>query len=353
MNKKLLVLLVALLMFNFVFGQSRYYDSLVVEFGKSKINSINLSVDTVIDTRNTKPNCLGVWEKKRYVFVPIDNFLQIQKPLATEIKGMFLKSPNKSTNSKYRLQIDEFNIFANEKFFSKTFTCDASISIYSLKEDNKYYYSGTLMYETTSKLRVRKKNIGSGYEDIIDKWKINFMLDIDKINACKANDSLGAIPNYKRFSFPIKKNLYTNLESFIGQKSWLMDGEIIFSRPETEKKFYRHAYCIRYRNDEKYESFETSIYNTQQNIRLSDKMVLVLKKKMFFGLNRWIESEYQKHGLEDIFLVDFSLSQSITFNQLSKKGITAGFGIMENVNYIYSEGALFQPYLIVQLGIKL
>ncbi|NOU17108.1 MAG: hypothetical protein HOO91_06070 [Bacteroidales bacterium] len=353
MYKKLALLLIPLFISNFILGQSKYYDSLVIEFGKSKINSINLFVDTVIDVRNTKPSCLGVWEKKKYVFVPVDNFLQIQKPLATEIKGMFLISPNTSTNSKYRLQIDEFDVFANEKFFSKNFTCNASVSVYSLKEDNKYYYSGTLMYETTSKSRVKKKNIGLGYEDIIDKWKINFMLDIDKIRACKANDSLCAIPNYKRFSFPIKKNLYTNLESFIGQKSWLMDGEIIFSRPETEKKFYRHAYCIRYRNDEKYESFETSVYNTQQNIRISNKMVLILKKKLFFGLNRWVESEYAKHGLEDIFLVDFSLSQSITFNQLSKKGVIAGFGIMGNVNYIYSEGALFQPYLIVQLGIKL
>lgn len=353
MNKKLIVLLVTILTSNVLLGQSKYYDSLVIEFGKSKINSINLFVDTVIDVRNSNRNCLGVWENKRYVFVPVDNFLLIQKPLATEIKGMFLKSSNKLTRSKHRLEIDEFNVFSTEKFFSKSFTCNASVSIFSLKEDNKYYYSGTLMYETTSKSRVKNKNIGSGYEDILDKWKINFMLDINKISACNAIDSLGAIPNYKRFSFPIKLNLYANLESFIGLKSWLLDGEIVFSRPETEKKFYRHGYSIRYRKDEKYESFESSGLNSHKNIRISDKMVLVLKKKLFFGLNRWIESEYRKHGLEDIFILDFSFSQGITFNQLSKKGITVGFGLMENVTYIYSENLSFRPYMLVQLGIKL
>ena len=78
-----------------------------------------------------------------------------------------------------------------------------------------------------------------------------------------------------------------------------------------------------------------------------------MKSKMFFGVNRWNENEYSKHGLEDLFLLDYSLSQHITMNRFYKKGITLGLGIMEDLTYIYSQNLSFKPYFVVQAGFKL
>jgi hypothetical protein len=333
-------------------GQKMVYDSLVIDFGKNNL-SINAFVDTVRDLRNLPHNCVSINEKTKYVFIPVDNLFVIKKSLANEIRLMFLQKPDSIAGKKYRLEINEFVIDSRKSLFRATYTCNAAISVYSLDSTMKPHFTGTLLYENNISLSPKKKHPALGYEKIITDWKMHFFGDFQVINSCYGKDQICSLSNFRQELNATKKNMLTNIETCLGTDSWLADGEIIFSRPEAQKSFFREAYSLRYRNEKKYEAFETSIINKQNCLRVSDAFLFILKSKFFLGFNRWKGDEYKNHGLEDVLNLDLSISQNMVWNRFYKNGVTIGLGVMENLTYIYSESYKFKLYAVVQLGIKI
>ena len=329
------------------------YDSLLIDFGKYESIHINAFVDTIRDLRNMPPKCVAITEKNKYVFVPVDNLVVTKKPISSEISSMFLQKPDSNLTKKYRIEINEFNIGSRKGMLQTVYTCNSAISVYSLDSTMKPHFSGTLLYENTISIFPKKKHLELGYENVIDNWKEQFADDFQKINTCYGQDSVCQLPNFRKEINAAKKNMFVNMETCIGSGSFLIDGEIIFSRPESQKDFFRSAYSLRYRNEKKYEAFETSIYNKQKYHRLSDEFLLILKSGFFVGFNRWKGDEYKNHGLEDVFLLNCSACQNIVWNRFFKNGITLGAGIMEDVTFIYSENFVFKPYAVIQIGIKL
>jgi hypothetical protein len=345
MYRYLAIFLIILLPNASLFGQKMVYDSVLIEFGFIKNLKINAYADTVLDKRSTKPASIGVYEKVKYLFIPVDKYVMLYQPLSGEIKNLF--SNDSDSIKKIKLEIRQFDVNTRKRdFLSTSYICNAAISVYSLS-NNKENFEGTFLYENEV-AKTRKSDVG--YEAAIDDWKIKFIEDMQKILNC--NDTC-KIYNFRKEPNAWRKNMLVNSEFAVGPGSWLIDAEIVFSRPESEKKFYREGSCLRLRKEKKYESFETSLKNKQTFIRLNDNYLFVMKTKTFLGLNRWNANEYKKHGLEDVFLLDISLSQQIMYNKFYKRSITAGLGIMEDVTYLYSENFKFHPYLLIQLGIKL
>ena len=347
----LLYLLFIVLSFS-VYGQKFVSDSLVVEFGKSDLQKINATVDTIIDKRNLKPNCIAITERKKYYNVPIDYRILTSKSLNVEFKEMFSNKTDSTTDTKYRLEIKEFNIIAEPKFLKNNYTCNSIISVYSVK-NNINTYKGTLVYETRNAVKKNKKQPQKEYETFIDFWKIGFATDMNAIVLHSPGDSTFSLPNFIKQQSDFRKNLIISSDVAIGSDSWIVDGEIMFSRPQPQKQFYRQGNILRYRNEKKYESLEFSIVNKQYNYWLNNNFTFVLKPKLFWGLNCWNNNEYSKHGLQDIFLFDFSVTQNILYNPIYKRGIICGLGIMESATWIYSEQVKFKPYMMFQIGIKL
>jgi hypothetical protein len=335
-----------------VSAQKFVSDSLVVEFGKYESKKINATVDTIIDQRNLKPNCIAIAEKKKYYNIPIDYRILISKPLITGVKEMFLNKPDGITDHNYRLEIKEFNISSESEFRKNHYTCNSIISVYSVI-NNKNTYKGTLVYETQSSIKKNKKQPQKEYETVLDSWKGDFASDMNGIIQHSSNDSTFSLPNLIINQSDFRKNMIMSLDIAYGLNSWVVDGEIMFSHPEPKQQFFRQGSILRYRHEKKYESLEFSIANTQYNYRLNHNFVFVIKPKFFWGLNYWNNDEFSNHGLQDILLLDFSVSQSILFNPFYKRSVICGLGIMENATYIYSEQVKFKPYIVFQIGIKL
>jgi hypothetical protein len=334
-------------------GQKMVYDSLVINFGNCDVTQINARVDTIRDLRIMPHNCVAINEMTKYAFIPVDNLVITKKLLSKEIANLFYQKPEPNFVNKYQLEINEFIINTKKELFKTSYTCNVAISVYSIDTSMNRHFSGILLYENNASYSPRKKNLKLGYEKIIDTWKTQFISDFKKINSCYGVDPNCQLSNYRNELHAAKKNMLINTETIIGANSWLVDGEIIFSRPEAQKSFFRQAYSLRYRNEKKYEAFETSLYNNQNYQRVSDAFLFALKSKFFIGINRWKENEYKNHGLEDVLLLDFSFSQNIVWNRLFKNGITLGIGVMENLTYIYSNDFTFKPYAVVQFGVKL
>ncbi|HEY4786168.1 MAG TPA: hypothetical protein VIH57_08960 [Bacteroidales bacterium] len=333
------------------YGQKFVSDSLVVNFGTAGLQKINATIDTVIDQRNLKPNCIAITERKRYFNVPIDYRILTSKPLYAGFTEMFSNKPDSLTYGKYMLEIKEFVINSEPDFFKNKYTCNSIISVYSVK-DHKKTYKGALVYETQHAVKKSKKQPQKEYETFIDFWKIGFIADMNAIVRLSTVDSTFSLPNLIKQS-DFRKNMILSSDIALGLDSWLIDGEIMFSRPEPGPQFFRRGNTLRYRHEKRYESLEFSIANKQYNYRLNPKFLFLFKSNLFWGLNCWNNNEFSKHGLQDIFLLDFSASQHILYNPFYKRSIIFGLGIMEDVTYIYSEETKFKPYLVLQIGIKL
>ena len=335
-----------------VFGQKFVSDSLVVAFGKRDLQKIKATIDTIVDQRNLKPNCIAITEKIKYYNVPIDSRILTSKPLHLEIKEMFSNKPDSFPGNHYRLEIKEFNIRAEPTFFKNNYTCNSVISVYSVTNHTNIY-NGTLVYETRNAVKKNKKHPQTEYETFIDSWKVRFAADMNAIILHLPFDSTFSLPNFVKKQSDFRKNMIISSDVAIGIDSWVVDGEIMFSRPEPTRQFYRQGNILRYRHEKKYESLEFSIANKQYNYRLNNNFVFVLKPKLFWGLNYWNNDEYSKHGLQDILLFDFSATQSMLYNPFYKRGVICGLGIMENATWIYSEQVKFKPYIMFQIGIKM
>ncbi len=335
-----------------LYGQKFVSDSLVVDFGNSSLTKINAVVDTVIDQRKLAPNCIAITEKKKYFKVPIDYRILTSKPLRVGFSEMFSNKSDSTIINNIRLEIKEFVIKSESNFLKEKYTCDAIISVYSVKKTN-IGYIGALSYEFQGAEFKSIKHPQIGYEVFIDSWKTAFIADMNAIILHSSVDTSFSLPNLIKVSSDFRKNMILSTEVAIGLDSWLIDGEIMFSRPEPQPEFYRQGYILRFRREKRYESIEFSISNKQYNYRLNNNFVFVFKPKLFWGLNYWNKNEYSKHGLEDVFLFDFSATQSILYNPFYKTGIVCGLGIMENATYIYSEPTKVKPYIVFQISIKL
>jgi len=336
-----------------LWGQRLIYDSLAVEFGSTGGPVPHVNIDTVMDARKNDPAVIGVHETNRYLVIPVDRYVVLDNPLSCEITGMFIIDDKSRHENVLRLEINEFDVFARRQFFMTKYVTHANISLLSGNEDDSFHHKGNLLYETTASPGGFMAKPKQGYQAVLDRWKDQFTEDMIQVSSCIQTGSVCRLPNLIDESHSLRNNLIISMETSIWHNSWLADGEIIFSRPESKRRFYRKAYCIRYRREERLQSLEYSISNDQFNFRISDNFSLVLKSKLFFGLNLWTDEEYRVRGFEDIFILDYSLGPGILFNPYYKRGITFGTGLTGSATFIYSEGFSVKPYISIQLGIKI
>jgi hypothetical protein len=329
------------------------YDSLTINFGTPRVPAYGVNIDTIVDARGINSLFIGVHETTKYLYIPVDRYVAISKPLPQELKGIFSIADDDFQVDKYKLLINEFDVSIRKQFFTKKYIAHVNITLFSINKKGDHEKLGYLLYETTSSPKGFMPDAKMGYEVVLDSWKERFVADMVKLSACPQADINCRLPNLINESQSLRKNLLINIETAIWHDAWLTDGEIIFSRPESQSRFYRNAFCIRYRNEEKFQSYESSLANDQLNFRLSNNFVFTIKSKLFLGINLWSDTEYQDRGFEDVLLLDYSLGQYLLINPYYRKGITGGVGIMGSATYIYSEGFSLKPFLTLQLGIKL
>jgi hypothetical protein len=353
MSRYLFTTIIFIVFTGSLWGQRLIYDSLAVEFGSPGRPVHCINIDTVTDDRKTNPAIIGVNEINRYMVIPVDRYVVLENTLSHEIMRMFVSDDKSRGGNVLRLEINEFDVFARKQMFRKKYVTYANISLLSKSKDGNFHHEGNLLYETTASPGGFMAKPKQGYQAVLDRWKDQFTEDMIQVSSCIQTGSFCQIPNLIDESRSLRDNLIVSTEISIWNDSWLADGEIIFSRPESQRRFFRKAYGLRYRREHKLQSLEYSISNDQFNFRISDNFLLTLKSKLFFGLNLWTSEEFRGHGFEDIFLLDYSLGPGILFNPYYKRGIVFGTGLTGSVTFIYSEGFSVKPYITIQLGIKI
>lgn len=330
----------------FAICQSYIADTLVVDIQSDTSKKFEHSVN-VSDIRGEDPNFVSIYEKKKWLFFPVDQIIYTSKPLTT----LFQQNFTAQTVDLYQLDIYEFYLNHNESMFNRSLSLEASLQLSKVEKAGDTVLLGTFYYEDVAKFK-RNKAIEFAYSDVLKEFKTDFLYDLGAI----CSDSS---PNFEtdkyhfRKGFPVaQKNLYISTDLFYGIGFWGFDAELWFSSPEPAQKFTRNSSMFRYLNYGNRQSVALSAGVSQFNYRVNQKWLFQNKSAFLLGFNKWTDVDEAKRTIEEIFLFQLTATQRICFNHLDKAGITFGVGLIEEFSYMIYNDPIFSVGLVLSCAYK-
>lgn len=331
------------------FAQKLVLDTLLVKFQPDSISNFHspIRIDTVFDLRNVEnPALLEYAETTQYMFIPVDQKILADRPLAEVIQNGLL--PN-DQNSEIALNLGLNHLdFSKQShyFFRHVAVLNAQLLVHA-KGDTL----GELIYTC---------KIPRWFRGLKTKQRYRFLMNelVHRIGSDLSRPEPGAVqslPNYRNYS---AKNPWMQLQTgaetaLLTNGGFLIDGYMSFVFPEVKKTWLQPAGTIRYRQMDGFESIEWGMTSNWILYRYRPNWVMRFKSQLMFGLNRWKDMKTYKHELYDAFLLDFSLGQSIYYFQKNSRSVTMGIGLLENIYYIDSKGLRFEVGPVIQLGVQL
>lgn len=349
------IIIITLPFFQFLIAQSLVEDTVVVAFKKRDVpkNSI-ISVDRILDNRDENPKIVGSYEISKYIFIPVDLLIITDEPLCKEIKNL-LPDATQLDSIYLDLTIEKFNLnkIENSLIFSH-YQLAAVFNIFSgFKGEEKIHYDQKF-YDTKVKKPLLRDNLKNGFEKVVWKWEEEFLNDIAKISyeviSNRRENSVGYMRKPDKGKYV---NMHSGLDFIYKSDGYSVDGEIFFSNIESNRRFFRCGYGIRFSNSKRFDSIILGRPVDYLFWRLSRNIVLRLKSQFGIGVNRWKDWQEFNHKFIDAFIIDYSLSEGIIYNPIDGRSLLLGFGIEENIYYIYSTGIRFSPGILFYLRIKL
>ncbi len=338
-----------------LFPQTFVKDTIIISFKNfDKIKS-DVIIDTVIDHRDEDPRLIGKYEKSKYLLIPVDLWIYTKNPLCNEIREPIQTPINNDDPLRFQLIIDEFKLTrkTNSFLYSRYLTF-SSVQVYQSNVDSEPRYMGKLLYESTSRKPFWGDKLKKGFESVARNWHKELVRDINKLSNDFKAQQAPALQNFRSGTYNARPiNMIAGVDVSIGTKGWITDWEVYFSNREARKRFYRSGYNIRYRNADIFESIEFGLLNDNLLYRWRPNIILRGKSQILFGFNRWNDIKITDHEIWDALILDYSLSQSFTYNPMDKRSILFGLGLIENIYYVYSRRIQFQFGLLLNFGIKL
>ncbi|MBN2010937.1 hypothetical protein JW960_16430 [candidate division KSB1 bacterium] len=336
-----------------VHSQPFIRDSLCITLNHDKTaNSIAMHIDSVIDERDEAPHVLARDEIIKYSFIPLDLVIYTQRTLADAIYESLSHSPTADTFRSLTLGITQFKLTkVTSTLIYPHYQVNAAINLYQRDATGERHCAGQLLYETMIRAPIFKNNYKTGLERVIAKWQQEFRADL-------SSDVLSdfcALDNFRTCGYSGRPaNLMITTNAAIGTFGETADLQLYFSNREARPWFYRSGgYNVRYRNADDFESIEFGLSNDYLNYRFHPNWVFQGKSLIMIGFNRWKDINVKKHKLYDAMIADYSLGQLIQFNPFDRSSLVCGFGLQQDVMYIYSKGIQINVAIQFQAGIKL
>jgi len=355
MSSKKLMLNYILFIFHFIFiynislSQDFTTDTTFIDLSQGDSIKINAKIENISGPGNGN-TVLKIDEKKKYFLFTIDHYYCTKMPLAEEIIHSF--SYDTSSKISYKINVDTIIIESMKKWYSKGTILYTKLNLEYSYNNIAYTPLGTLVNETMYKPKMfGSKNIDP-FQQSFNYWKKDFANNINNITSQISNNQEPQLYNLKNSNYNYKTNLYTGTLVHLGLNSLLIDAEIVFSKPETNKKFLRHSNIMRYRQGDKFKSLEFTIMNENINYRINSKYIAQLRSGLFIGINNWQYLKEEDHPIYDLVILDFSASQLFMYNPFDNNSIVTGIGITESAYYIYTKNIKFDPFVCCYLGIK-
>ena len=354
--------IIAFIFFILVPGQSTdaqelVQDTLVVRFPPAiDVETGPVGIDSVIDRRQEPSHTVGRYEVSKFFVVPVDLLICTENLLAQEITRTIGFDSYEDKDLRFRLFIDDFTLDKKTAgWMYPHYRLSASLGVHRFTDMDSSIYIGHLLYETSCRKSLFKDKLKKGYESVIHKWCNELALDLSHLSQTAIAKQPVQLSNFRK-NKPLSRRLHMHatVDVIYGTQHWLADWAFYSSHREARKRFFRSGgYHLRYRNADDFEAIEFGLSIDHLFYRFDRNLMLRGKSQFMLGLNRWKDTDTVEHKLYDVLLLDYSLSQSLVFDSLDKRGVIFGIGILENVYTIYSKSVQFQAGLVFHAGLKL
>lgn len=319
-------------------------DSLTIGFGETaKMEHLSFSIENATDTRNQFPEFISVFERKKWLFFPVDQIVKTKQPLSEHFIQRFQSDSTASLS--YKVNIKQFYINQQVELGKRKYHLFSTLEWYSSGVDS--IPVGTFYYERSFQQK-KKLPVGNGYEKLIDEWSKKMTGDVLLVEKEIDQFLPDQLYHFRRGKTAVNRNFYTSVELFAGLDFWGIDGQLWFSEPEGNRIFNRATGIIRYVNHPAFQAIAVGRNVRLWNYRVTNHWLFTHKLAFLIGFNNWKDMKTVRHKLEEVPLFNLSFTQQINFNGFDQTGFVFGLGLMEDLHYIIYH----QPELKIGLALN-
>lgn len=227
----------------------------------------------------------------------------------------------------------EFYLKHNETMFNRQLKLNGAFEFSAITPTGDTNLLGTFYYEEYSSNK-KKQPLTIAYEQALTSFRDTFIYDLNHVSASNSGYNKPGDFHFRKGVPPAQKNLYVSTDAFYGITFWGLDAEVWFSSPEPAQKFNRKTRMFRYLNYSNRQTVALSAGVSQFNYRINQRWLFQNKWAFLLGFNKWSDVDEKKRTLEEIFTLQLTATQKISFNPLDQSGFVFGAGLMEEVSYI-------------------
>ncbi len=344
----LILLLLFINLFNVGLTKAQSYvaDTLTAKFTDDTVLRFKHTL-SVTDLRDENPNFISIYEKKKWLFFPIDQIVFTSRPLAKSFEYHL----NGKNGQPYHLDIYEFYINHSKDMFNHSFSLHGAFQLFKIQPNGDSILMGAFYYEDFFKHKS-KENVEKAYSKVINNFKTEFIQDLNTVCSDTTKTINPGQYHFRKGSKVAAKNFYISTDAYYGYTFWGFDAEIWFSSPEPAQKFKRKSRMFRYLNYKNRQSVAFSTGVSYLNYRVNKNWLLQNKSAFLLGFNKWNDIDEAKRTIEEVFLFQYSMTQRITLNRLDKSGIAFGVGLIEEASYIIYNKPIFSVGLVLNCAYK-
>lgn len=342
-TKQIVLILFVLFCFTSLSAQTLVEDTLVVPLRFSRI-PIAFAVDSIRDERECEdPTLLDYGEIIRFLFVPIDQKICADRPVAQAIADAFQCIASDSIKS-VRLGLRHLDFFQETHFlFYHRDHLYASMRVYP---PDRRVPLGELVYNCQRSRWLKGISLRNRYPSLFQDF-------VDQLGKDLNSPYEKMLQKAMHFRQNPWMRVFGYGEWTLMPNGYLLDGSVDFLFPEIHSTFLQSFSVLRYRSEKRFDAIEWAIFSDAFFRRIDRHWLFRISTQGFWGINRWKDVKRKSHTLYDIFIVDCSLAFGFHFQPRVWKGPVVGFGIRGNASYVYSLDFRIQPGFYFQIGWQL
>lgn len=333
-------------LFNFMLLSAQKFisDTIHIQFNTDSIISSNYYIDTIRDNRNLSNTTISFTQKKKYLILPVDQEICLDKPLAVYLS----QSSNHSKKDTLALDMDYFIVDRYQGWIFKQYRLKADFPVYSIKNDSSIF-KGTISYTFEYQPKDKKATQEKAIEELLPKWHQQFKIDLLSTNLYlhSGNNKPEAFLDYK---FDKPYFLHTTIGGVLGINFWQVEGELYLTRPETTKSTWFLSNIVRYQKTNNFETFSYGRKSEHYSRRISENWNFNVASNLLLGIVKYSNTEDIK--LYQLFQASISSIQSIDLNKKNLSGFIFKAGLYENFYYIVEKTPGFQVGIYLSTGYK-
>jgi hypothetical protein len=293
---------------------------------------------TVVDNRPDPGPVIGVKQIKKWRYIPVDQFLVLEEPLA-DILSRHMPADTAHTDAS--VVIDNLTIWYDGKpWFLQGWILNAYTRLVNA--------DGTTIRDWQWEHRIKKKRKREPEVSIgllVDEW---------------TRTHGRAVQEYHPFSrlspYRYRRQLMVRMDTILMPDGYILDTRATLDFPADQvRRYVRGApgMGIYYRKSSRHESVAIGGKHHQWYLRLRPAWLARLNLAFRFGANNFNTDKFDYIDWWNIFLVNFSLTETLEYHPVYHQGLYAGLGLHLSANALPEIIPRFEAGLLLTVGVLL